>query len=74
MEGPPRDVEYICLLCGVQGLTKISAKTIDRLHDPEVEKTGGDDSLLCPKCGYPLLCIEREVASSASLGEVALKS
>lgn len=64
MERPPRSVEYICLWCGVQGLTKVPVVRNERVDELE---TQGDSSLICPKCGGTVLCIEREVAFSVSM-------
>ncbi len=70
MERPPRSVEYICLWCGVQGLTKVPAVRDER--DDELEMQG-DSSLICPKCGGTVLCIEREVAFPVSMSAFTAK-
>jgi len=65
VERPPRSVEYICLSCGVQGLMSFP--------DGEEIETQGDSSLICPKCGGTVLCIEREVAFSVSIPALTVK-
>lgn len=53
---PPRTVEYICLSCGAQGSTHREATSGD-------ESKRGGSPLKCPKCGGPVLYLEREAAS-----------
>jgi DNA-directed RNA polymerase subunit RPC12/RpoP len=65
VERPPRSVEYICLSCGVQGLMPLP-----KYEEAEMQ---GDNSLICPKCGGSVLCIEREVALCVSMPVLAAK-
>ncbi len=58
MERPPRMVEYICLICGAQGLVQI-----ERVESEEQSARGGF-LLRCPKCYANAVCLEREAASN----------
>jgi len=55
---PPRTIEYICLACGVQGSTRREA------GGGEERETGGF-SPRCPKCGNPVLYLERKAAGDS---------
>ncbi len=51
---PPRNLEYICLMCGSQGLAQFS-------DEHENQNVPGNFSISCPKCGGLALFVEREV-------------
>jgi DNA-directed RNA polymerase subunit RPC12/RpoP len=56
VERPPRNVEYVCLLCGSQGLERV-------MNQDEDMSVRGNLSVACPRCGGAALCVERGIAS-----------
>lgn len=63
---PPRNLEYICLLCGSQGLAQLSDENRN-------QNVPGNLSISCPKCGGLALCVEREIAPHVFLPVAAEK-